>query len=399
VSLDDLRAEIDTGLRTRRFLGYYESRAWAIEAAPVIEAIRSALAEAPSAELVALIERAVGHVVKVILHADDSDGMIGDLARDLLDVHAQACDAGVADPVKLARWMVRFSFDDQDFFEADPVRYAAAVGEFGLAAYRREVRKRCDAGDDSFAARYAAERLAVLDGDIDEIVRLHGGGLSRPYDFIRVAEAMEELGRDDDVLLWAERGVAETSGWQVAHLYDLAAGVHSRRGDDETLLRLRRDQHNRMPSASSYDLLKRAAGTLGVWPHERDAARSVLSTHDVGALVDVLLADGEPETAWRVAAGNPDWDPGDRRLLRLTEAREGSHPADALEVYLRLADRELETADRASYGRAAKILKRAARAATAAGRTAEFAEHLETLRDRYWRRPTMIAMFDKAGLG
>jgi len=25
-----------------------------------------------------------------------------DLARELLDVHAQACDAGVADPVKLA---------------------------------------------------------------------------------------------------------------------------------------------------------------------------------------------------------------------------------------------------------------------------------------------------------
>ena len=399
VPLDELRAEVDTGLRTRRFLGYYESRAWANEAAPVVEAIRSALVEAPSAELVGLVERAVGHVVKVILHADDSDGMIGDLARELLDVHAQACDAGVADPVKLARWMVRFSFDDQDFFEADPVRYAAALGESGLAAYRREVRKRCDAGDDSFAACYATERLAVLDGDIDEIVRLYGGGLSRPYDFIRVAEAMEELGRDDDVLLWAERGIAETSGWQVAQLYDLAAGVYSRRADDQTVLRLRRDQHNRMPSASSYDLLKKAAETLGVWPDERDGARSVLTAHDLGALLDVLLADEEPETAWRVVAGNPDWDPGDRRLMRLAEARERSHPGDALQVYLRLADRELETANRASYGRATKTLKRAARAATAAGRTAEFAEHLRTLRDRYRRRPTMIAMFDRAGLG
>ncbi len=40
MALDELRAEIDTGLRTRRFLGYYESRAWAIEATPVVEAIR-----------------------------------------------------------------------------------------------------------------------------------------------------------------------------------------------------------------------------------------------------------------------------------------------------------------------------------------------------------------------
>jgi uncharacterized Zn finger protein len=85
--------------------------------------------------------------------------------------------------------------------------------------------------------------------------------------------------------------------------------------------------------------------------------------------------------------------------MRLAEARERSHPADALEVYLRLADQELETADRASYGRATKILKRADRAATAAGRTAEFAEYLRILRDRYRRRPIMIAIFDKAGLG
>ncbi|MGP0031569.1 MAG: hypothetical protein ACLPVF_13815 [Acidimicrobiales bacterium] len=108
MALDELRAQIDRGLRTRRYLGYYESRSWATEATPVIEAIRGALAASPSAELLGLIERAVGRVVKVILHADDSDGMIGDLARELLDLHTQACDAGVADPLKLARWMIRF---------------------------------------------------------------------------------------------------------------------------------------------------------------------------------------------------------------------------------------------------------------------------------------------------
>ena len=54
-------------------------------------------------------------VVKVILHADDSDGFIGDVARELLDLHAEACDAGVADTINLARWMVKFGFDDPGF--------------------------------------------------------------------------------------------------------------------------------------------------------------------------------------------------------------------------------------------------------------------------------------------
>ena len=398
MSVDDLRAEVDRGLRTRRFLGYFESRAWAIEAAPTVDAIGKAAASSPTQELVLLIERAVGHVVKVILRADDSDGMIGDLARELLDLHALACDTGVADPVKLARWMIRFSFDDQDYFEVDPVRYASALGEQGMTAYRREVHRRRGAGDNSFAAKYATERLAVFDGDIDLIIELFGGDLSNPYHFIRLTEAMRELGRDDDVLAWAGRGIAETSGWQVAQLYDLAAEVYVRRQDHEALFQLRRDQHSRMPSAHSYELLRPAAEEVGVWQSELRVARSALAGSDLGGLVDVLLTDKEPEAAWRVTTDNPDWDPGQRRWIRLAEAREPSHPGDAMDVYLRLADRELETTGRAAYTQATRILKRAGRAAAIAHRTTEFDDHLHELRDRYRRRPTLIAMLDRAGL-
>jgi hypothetical protein len=209
--LATLRAEVDRGLRTRRVLGYRESSEWALAAQPIVAELASA---APSRELVELLQRAVGHVVKVIMHADDSDGTIGDLARDLLALHARTCDAGVADPVKLAAWMVRFRFVDQDFFEVDPVRYAGALGEKGLAAYRKAVAEHPD--DDSFAAAYARERLAILDHDIDGLVALLGGDLTRPHQFVHVAEAMRELGLDDDVLAWATRGIAETSGWQTA---------------------------------------------------------------------------------------------------------------------------------------------------------------------------------------
>ena len=130
-----------------------------------------------------------------MLHADDLDGTIGDLARDLLELHAQVCDEVVVDPMKLAKWMLRFSLDDQDFFELDPVRYAGALGELGLAAYRREVRQRLDSGDDSFGVGYAQERLAVLDRDVSEIVRLLGGDLRNPDQFIRVAEEWRSRSR------------------------------------------------------------------------------------------------------------------------------------------------------------------------------------------------------------
>jgi uncharacterized Zn finger protein len=129
------------------------------------------------------------------------------------------------------------------------------------------------------------------------------------------------------------------------------------------------------------------------------STRAVLADHDLGGLVDVLLADKEPDAAWEVATADPDWDAGDRRWMRLAEAREANHPGDALEVYLRLADRELETTGRAAYTRATRILKLAVRFAASADRTADFTDHMQMLRDRHRPRPTLIAMLDKAGLG
>src|SRR3546814_4661380 len=76
-----------------------------------------------------------------------------------------------------------------------------------------------------------------------------GGDLTSPYQFQRVAEAMLELDLPDDALRWALDGIERTSGWQVDKLYDLAAGLLAGRGDVIGALRLRREQHDRMPSA------------------------------------------------------------------------------------------------------------------------------------------------------
>ena len=394
--LAQLRAEVDRGLRTRRFLGYRESGAWAQSARPILAELRTTVEDAPSRELVELLERAVGHVVKVIQHADDSDGLIGDLARDLLALHARACDAGVADPVKLARWMVKFRFADQDFFEVDPVRYAAALGEDGLAAYRQAVAQYT--GADSFAVRYARERLAILDGDVEAIVNQLGGDLSTPYQFIRVAEAMAELGLDEEVLTWCTRGIAQTNGWQVSKLYDLACGVHTRREQPLEVLALRRAQHERTPSTSTYRTLRAAAEALDAWPVEQHAARATLQRADVRAFVDALLGDGEAELAWSTATAAPRDALGSDLWLRLAESHERDHPADTLPVYERLADEQLEHADRRAYRSAAWILKRAQAAARAADMHDDFGEHLARLRDQHRRRPTLIAILDKAGL-
>src|SRR5690349_12133177 len=75
--LEVLRKEVDGALRTRRFLDYRQSIEWAQKGRPVVAELELALETAPSRQLVELLQRAVGHVVKVIQRADDSSGLIG----------------------------------------------------------------------------------------------------------------------------------------------------------------------------------------------------------------------------------------------------------------------------------------------------------------------------------
>jgi hypothetical protein len=334
--------------------------------------------------------------VTVIHHADDSSGLIGDLVRELLDLHASACEARIADPIKLAAWMVRFRFADQDFFDVDPVRYADALGEQGMAAYRAAIDQIDDAG--SYGLRYVRERLAVLDRDIGAIVRLHGGDLSNAYQFLHVAEAMAEVGRDDLVLEWTSRGIAETDGWQVNGLYDLACETHTSLGRPLEVLRLRRSHHERMPSSSTYAALRKAGREVDAWEVELPAARATLQNRDIRGFIDALMADGDRDLAWDVALGAPPEELDPEQWLRLAESREAQHPADALAVYQGVAEEVLQAADRRAYATGVRILRKAASAAEAAGRTDAFSEHINRLREEYRRRPALIAMLDKMRL-
>ena len=389
-----LRAEADDVLRTRRHLGYREANAWALDAGVLVDAIEAEAKCNPSRELLRLIELSVGRVVTVILKSDDSSGMMGDVARQLLAVHEQVALTGVAEPKALARWMIKFGIDDQDFFTIDPVAYATALGDQGMAAYRKSVAERTAQPHAPFAVQNALERLAVLDGDVDAIVALLGKDLSSPHQYTRVAEAMLELGRDDDALRWAERGIEATSGWQVKNLYDIVAGIHEAKGDSAAVLGVRLDHHRSMPSTSTYRTLREASDALGSWESHVSEAREVLGRRDRGSLVDVLLADGDVEAAWRLAAEDLD-ELGDDRLARLAKAYEAVNPAAAVKVYLRVVESILETTDRRAYRAAVKQLGHARRAAEAAGLAPEHQSYLVDLREEHRRRPTLVAMLDK----
>lgn len=411
-----LQAAVDDHLRTRRHLDYWGSSEWARQAEPVVDALAQEVATAPTAELIVLLQRAAGHLAKVILRADDSNGMIGGLCQQVLDLHRQACLSGAADPRALAKWMVRFTVKDQDFFVVDPVAYVDALGDKGLATYRRELAKHSQTAEPdepvsrraafirnlydpfpNFATKRLNERLAIIDRDVDRLVELLGGDLASPHQFTAVTEAMLELDLTDDALAWARRGIAETSGWQVAKLYDLAAGLLADADEDAEVLALRRHHHERAPSASTYQALAAAAEPLHVWTAEIDRARAVLAERNPTGYIDALLAEGDSSEAWAVASSG-DVDVAPSQWERVAEAREATDPGDAMVVYLRLADGALVDTGKRAYQVAIRHLKAARRAAESAEMTIAFARRVAALREAQLRRPSFITMLDKAKL-
>jgi len=124
----------------------------------------------------------------------------------------------------------------------------------------------------------------------------------------------------------------------------------------------------------------------------------VLRERDRGSYVDALLEEGDTQTAWAIATEDPTWDPGSHRRARLAEAREQTHPDQALSSYMLVVEEELLQTGRGAYAAAIRMLKRARRASEAAGREQWFAEQLANLRERHRRRPALIEMLDKAKL-
>ena len=196
--LAGLSALVDSELRTRRHLDYHEAAEWYYEALPTVDLLSREVDRAPSQPLIELLERAVRHLTAVLQRADD-DGLIGSLLGTVLDLHLDACTRCLPDPVKLAKWLTTYSFGDA-FSPIDPVPYAAALGDKGLAVYRRAVDKHfaADPDDRWTPSRFALQRLAVIDKDPDAIVRWHHLDEPNQHSELEIASAMREIEREHE---------------------------------------------------------------------------------------------------------------------------------------------------------------------------------------------------------
>ena len=350
--------------------------------------------------------KALTSAIRVIARADDSAGIIGDACRALIELHPRAAALARVPEIKLADWVYEFHFnDDVDYFELDPVAYAPALGEKGLARLRARIdslRTEIPTIDSSerfprhdhrtFIVEWFEKRFAVLDRDHDAIIRSHlrGGRVAAWYE--DAATAAEGPGETAPASEGAER----------ATLFD--HGHQARRAADRWWRLLQEHRPGALPDAAKTIFYR--------WP-----------TAGAGARFVAVTGDDAIETVQETLAGRPAelvrfqldtmrdprlaWESARRLALddagvwtNLAKAYMPFDPIAAIDVQLRLVAETLTEANTRRYRPAARELATIRKTAVASGAEAIAVvdDAIAELRDRYRRRPSLIAALDRAHL-
>lgn len=374
-----------------------------------VDVLEDAAGHADPAEVFTVTQKAIASALKVIARADDSSGIIGDACRRLLRLHPIVAARAQAPAARLVDWMIALQFDGEvDYFELDPVAYAPALGDLGMARYRRKLdeiaaglgprpsedeRWSTPHRHEWFVLDWNAQRLAVHDRDIEAIIATHARDRRVAAWLQDTAEAFEEIGEIDLAIDWARQAAEFDSGHQAKQAADYWAALLAKHRPQE-LLPIRLAAFERWPSSGTAAKLHAAAGES--WPDLEGQVMQRLADTPRDAVLFVLLTLQDVPRAWQQAhaLGLRDRDAWER----LVTAYEEVDPIAVLPVLEDLARSDLEVTDARSYQIAAKRLARMRLIAAGTEHAPDVDALIAELREQNRRRPRLQQEFDRARL-
>jgi uncharacterized Zn finger protein len=213
---------------------------------------------------------------------------------------------------------------------------------------------------------------------------------------------LDEAGRPDDALDWAERGVGKAARPD-GRLIDYVAARYRAAGRQDDVVELRRSVFQTERSLANYRALRQAATDSGTWLTERPKALADLGkdakirpawSWNSSVLIDVLLDDGDLDAAWTAADSGATQD----QWIQLADASVVTRPADALTVYLKAITPLTEQTGDNVYHQMARLLHSARACHEALGTSDEFCRYLTVLRTSQKRKRNLMKILADNGL-
>ncbi|MFH9038436.1 SWIM zinc finger domain-containing protein [Streptomyces sp. NPDC017966] len=391
------------------YVEYADARAYADQARQAVSAIGALTGSGRAADAITLAREAMRLLAEAVGSVDDSDGRLGEIGAGLAGAHLDACRAARPDPEELARWLVGHVLGDTDdgLTDIDPLDYDDVLGEEGMAVLRKLAVEAWRRNRRGWAEKYLMERLAKAGGNVDAVIAVHAADLApNGHTHLVIARELEAARRFDEALDWAERGIRDARDLSAVDtaLVDHLCERYARAGRIADAVAVRRDHFGARRSLLAYQQLRAAARAADSWPAEREGALALLradaerprrSWYDGPVLVDALLDDKDVDAAWQAAAQTGAHD---RQWLTLADQARATRPADALGVYLRLAEPLTKETGNRVYEQLVGLLLSIRDCHRHLGTEDEFAAYVTALRIAQKRKRNLMRLLDEHGL-
>lgn len=415
------RRAIDEATRIYGFVDWREAGSFANNIDEVAKSLAELLKPDTAAVLVELAEYAIERLERALEQIDDSSGSVGDVVRDLGELHRKACAMARPEPADLAGRLFRLEMElpiGVCSFTAET--YREALGKEGLQRYRElaedewsKISPRQQRGSEFDSHRFQItqimEALARTSGDVDALVAIKSRDLSSGSDYLAIAEILHEAGREDEAVEWAERGLKAFPNRSDNRLRDFVAAACLKRNRNDEALRLTWVQFEERPCLEYYKKLHAVAKRLGIWPDQRKRALALVtqviarqavehgrwkprpSVPDHSLRVKIALWEKDFDGAWTTAQeGVCDRD----LLITLAGKLEALRPEDAVTLYRRVVPPIVEQTSNAAYEEAIRLVRRIGKLMRGQQRGSEFAGYLAELRVRFKPKRNFIKLLD-----
>lgn len=374
-----LRSAITELLRNRRdYLDWRESGAYAHQAGKVLPLLRESLQRDP-AQARELCEHALRCMYKVAENADDSDGEIGGLMEEVMDVLAAALRAEPPPGAWLDRWMALMQCDPWGLWSeasilavagpAVQARYAAKASADWQDWQRRHpsMAQPAKPGRADRSADYDHGRAQLRRRYLDSLrqqdepralLEAMVASAQMPYEFVELVELCEAQNWMREALQWARVGANNHPG--DSRCEQALLRCYERDGWDDEALAIWRRRLEKDPEPATYQALLNAAeragcdraayrGELFAWAEQRE-----LVELDAERKRPVGYRSAEPvrvvrvRVAWYLAERNLEQalalvqQPGTRCDARLLEALALQLPPEQHAAAVQLLQRVFE---------------------------------------------------------
>ncbi len=219
--------------------------------------------------------------------------------------------------------------------------------------------------------------------------------LGREDEAVREVETALGTGQQHDVLHFAAllanhaqgaaaerlvRGVAAKSErWEKARLLEWLQKRFADRGDKAEVLKLANEIFDTHPALVRYRELRKLT-PKAEWPARQKAILAQLRRdRDTDLVIDILLAEKDIDAALAQLRSGP----ASYKALAVAKAAEPTHPADAIEIYRKHAERQIEGRSRTSYQEACHTLTKVGELMTRTRQASAFQKYVAGLLTKY----------------